>query len=71
MEASSAKEEARRETFRLRDRAATQRWGEALGARLQVGQVVALIGDLGAGKTTLTQAIARGLGVTTPVTSPT
>lgn len=33
--------------------------------------VIALHGDLGAGKTTLTQGIAAGLGVTQPVTSPT
>lgn len=71
MEASKASEGAHRETFLLRNLAETRQWGEALGARLQAGQVVALIGDLGAGKTTLTQAIAHGLGVTAPVTSPT
>ncbi|HZT42027.1 MAG TPA: tRNA (adenosine(37)-N6)-threonylcarbamoyltransferase complex ATPase subunit type 1 TsaE [Chthonomonadaceae bacterium] len=71
MGASKAGGGTRQETFLLRDRAETRRWGEALGARLQGGQVVALIGDLGAGKTTLTQAIARGMGVTAPVTSPT
>ena len=71
MEASKGSAGARRETFLLRNLAETRQWGEALGARLQPGQVVALIGDLGAGKTTLTQAIARGLGVTAPVTSPT
>lgn len=47
------------------------RWGEDLGARLVPGNVVALYGDLGAGKTTLAQAICRGYGVTQPVTSPT
>jgi tRNA threonylcarbamoyladenosine biosynthesis protein TsaE len=71
VKASNAGEDARRKPFLLQDRAETQRWGEALGAQLQAGQVVALVGDLGAGKTTLTQAIARGLGVTMPVTSPT
>lgn len=45
--------------------------GETLGRLLDPGDVVALIGDLGAGKTTLTQAIARGMGVVAPVTSPT
>lgn len=46
-------------------------WGEELGARLAPGSVVTLEGDLGAGKTTLVQAICRGYGVLEPVTSPT
>lgn len=46
-------------------------YGEALGAALAAPAVVALRGDLGAGKTTLAQAIARGAGVTADVTSPT
>lgn len=50
---------------------ATRRWGEQLGARLQPPVVVALYGDLGAGKTVLTKGIASGLGVHAPVTSPT
>jgi tRNA threonylcarbamoyladenosine biosynthesis protein TsaE len=37
--------------------------GEKIGQRLQTGDIVFLFGDLGAGKTTLTQGIARGLGV--------
>lgn len=45
--------------------------GEALGAQLSPGDVVALQGDLGSGKTTLVQAICRGYGVTEDVTSPT
>jgi tRNA threonylcarbamoyladenosine biosynthesis protein TsaE len=47
------------------------RWGEALGAGLEPPCVVTLAGDLGAGKTTLAQAICRGYGVGEPVTSPT
>ena len=47
------------------------RWGEALGARLEPPAIVTLDGDLGAGKTTLVQAIARGYGVRDAVTSPT
>ncbi|MDH7485634.1 MAG: tRNA (adenosine(37)-N6)-threonylcarbamoyltransferase complex ATPase subunit type 1 TsaE [Anaerolineae bacterium] len=51
--------------------AETQESGERLGRLLQPGHVVALIGELGTGKTCLTQGIARGLGVEGPVTSPT
>lgn len=46
-------------------------WGEALGAALRPGDVVALRGDLGAGKTTLVRAMAHGYGVREEVTSPT
>lgn len=47
--------------------------GERLGRKLKAGDVVALIGDLGAGKTVLTKGIARGVGVsrTRYVNSPT
>ena len=46
-------------------------WGEKLGAGLTAPCVITLEGDLGAGKTTLVQAIARGYGVRDAVTSPT
>lgn len=46
-------------------------WGRAYGAALRAPAVVTLSGDLGAGKTTLAQAICAGYGVTEPVTSPT
>lgn len=46
-------------------------WGEAFGRTLRAPACITLAGDLGAGKTTLVQAIARGLGVVEPVTSPT
>lgn len=46
-------------------------WGEAFGRSLPPSAVVAVSGDLGAGKTTLIRAIAAGLGVAEPVTSPT
>ncbi len=49
----------------------TQRIGEALGARLGSGDVVACIGALGAGKTCFLQGLLRGLGVQEPATSPT
>ena len=49
----------------------TRRIGEILGGELRSGDVVLLHGDLGAGKTTLTQGIAHGLGVADSVQSPT
>ncbi len=51
--------------------AATVALGARLGARLQAGDVVALVGDLGAGKTTFVQGIGQGLGIQGPITSPT
>ena len=49
----------------------TQALGERLGSMLGTGDVVACVGPLGAGKTCFLQGLARGLGVTAPVTSPT
>lgn len=49
----------------------TRAWGALLGALLRAGDLVVLTGDLGAGKTSLTQGIADGLGVRGPITSPT
>ncbi|MEO6143304.1 MAG: tRNA (adenosine(37)-N6)-threonylcarbamoyltransferase complex ATPase subunit type 1 TsaE [Dermatophilaceae bacterium] len=49
----------------------THAWGARLGALLRAGDLLVLTGDLGAGKTTLTQGIAVGLGVRGPITSPT
>ncbi len=46
-------------------------WGEAFGRAARSPLCVAIAGELGAGKTTLVQAICRGYGVTEPVTSPT
>lgn len=45
--------------------------GERLGGDLAPGSVVHLVGELGSGKTTLVRAIARGLGATDAVSSPT
>jgi len=45
--------------------------GAKLAEKLQPGTVIAYRGDLGAGKTAFTRGIARGLGITDPVTSPT
>jgi len=49
----------------------TRAFGEHLAARLGPGDLVILTGDLGAGKTTLTQGIGEGLGVRGAITSPT
>jgi tRNA threonylcarbamoyladenosine biosynthesis protein TsaE len=49
----------------------TRRVGMRLGALLKPGDLVALVGDLGSGKTTLVQGIAAGWGTLDPVTSPT
>lgn len=46
-------------------------FGQAIGRVLHGGEVIELVGDIGAGKTTLTKGIAMGLGVTEPVQSPT
>jgi len=46
-------------------------FGEKLGKNLRAPKVIELIGDVGAGKTTLTKGIARGLGVKEEITSPT
>lgn len=55
------------------DPAATARLGRELGGYLRCGDVLALVGDLGAGKTTLVRGLARGLAVDDPdgVASPT
>jgi tRNA threonylcarbamoyladenosine biosynthesis protein TsaE len=49
----------------------TETFGESLGSSLQSGTVIALTGDLGAGKTQLVKGIARGLGSQARVHSPT
>ena len=55
----------------LADPERTHAFGVALARLLRAGDLVVLTGDLGAGKTTLTQGIGAGLGVRGPVTSPT
>ena len=49
----------------------TEKVGEALGKVLRPGSILAYEGDLGAGKTAFTRGLARGLGATEMVTSPT
>ncbi|MCQ4672921.1 tRNA (adenosine(37)-N6)-threonylcarbamoyltransferase complex ATPase subunit type 1 TsaE [Lactonifactor longoviformis] len=50
------------ETFRL---------GETIGQRAHPGEIYTLMGDLGVGKTVFTQGVAKGLGITEPISSPT
>jgi tRNA threonylcarbamoyladenosine biosynthesis protein TsaE len=45
--------------------------GRELGRAAQPGEVYTLVGDLGVGKTVLTQGIAEGLDITEPISSPT
>ena len=45
--------------------------GRQLGQKASAGEVYTLIGDLGVGKTVLTQGIAKGLGIDEPISSPT
>lgn len=49
----------------------TQLFGEKIAAKLKGGEIFALIGDLGAGKTVLAKGLAKGLGIKTKVNSPT
>ena len=49
----------------------TERLGERLGRTLHGGEVIAYLGDLGAGKTAFTRGLARGLDIPMRVTSPT
>lgn len=58
-------------TTTLPTRADTHALGVRLGPMLRAGDLLVLTGDLGAGKTTLTQGLGEGLGVRGPITSPT
>ena len=56
---------------KLPDANATQQLGMDLGKSLTAGSVLLLTGDLGSGKTTLTQGLAQGLGIVDAIVSPT
>ena len=58
-------------TVVLEDPEATEQVGRALAGRLRAGDVVALFGDLGSGKTTLARGVLAGLGHQGDVASPT
>jgi tRNA threonylcarbamoyladenosine biosynthesis protein TsaE len=55
----------------MRNEEDTRTFGLDLGKSLEKGDIVALVGDLGTGKTALTKYIAEGLGIAGPITSPT
>ena len=57
--------------MRIDNEARMKQLGEAIGQLLSGGEVLELVGDIGAGKTTLTKGIARALGINEPVQSPT
>ena len=59
------------ETHFLETPEALEAFGETLPARFGRGSVILLVGEMGAGKTTLTKGIARGLNSSAEVTSPT
>ena len=58
-------------TVNIKNEKETRAFGLALAKELKPGSIVALVGDLGTGKTTLTRYIAEGLGILEPIQSPT
>jgi tRNA threonylcarbamoyladenosine biosynthesis protein TsaE len=58
-------------TIRTESADATRAVASAIGELLVAGDLLLLVGDLGAGKTAFAQGLARGLGIEEPVTSPT
>lgn len=54
----------------LKNSLETKKFGFKLAKKLKAGDILALIGDLGAGKTTFVQGLAKGLGVKNKITSP-
>lgn len=61
----------KKQTIIIKNETETTDFGVNLGREVRPGSVIALMGDLGTGKTTLTKAIAKGLGISDMITSPT
>ena len=59
------------QTYITHSEAETEALGESFASKIADGTVIAMYGDLGAGKTAFTRGLAQGLGITDPVTSPT
>lgn len=57
--------------IKLKGLKATREFGKKLGRALKGGDLICLTGSLGAGKTTLTKSIGKGLGIVDYITSPT
>ena len=57
--------------FHSRSAEETKKFGEQLGQKLKAGDVVTLSGELGAGKTTFTKALAKEMGIKDEIVSPT
>ena len=58
-------------TFHTKSEQETIQLGERIGSLLKKGDIIAMQGTLAAGKTTITKGIARALGITDTITSPT
>ncbi len=58
-------------TVHIKNESETEKFGLETAAALRPGDVLALIGELGTGKTALTSYVAKGLGITRRVNSPT
>lgn len=63
--------ETDRKILETRSAEETHDLGKKIGLQAKPGDVYTLTGDLGTGKTVLTQGVAEGLGITEPVSSPT
>lgn len=59
------------QTIQLENLAETEQFAQTVSQQLRAGDVIILTGELGAGKTTFTQGLARGMGITASITSPT
>ena len=59
------------ETIETHTSEETREFARQMGRKVQPGTVIALVGDLGAGKTVFAKGFAEGLGITSPVSSPT
>jgi len=70
-ETRKIKRERTTRQFSIESEKDTERFALQLAEKLEPGDVIAMIGDLGTGKTTLTKYIAKGLGIEENINSPT